>query len=87
MLVKAPETIMDHVVVVLSKVGQPLKMTPLGKRTIQNGAKSSLDVIRRAIYKEIKRPSPRIVKDGKSYGLPEWYQKSGIVVPILGRKS
>ena len=76
---------MDHVVVVLSKVGQPLKMTPLGRLVLQRGVKSSLDVVRRAIYKEIKRPSPRIVKDGKSYGLPEWYQKSGVVIPISGR--
>ena len=79
---KVPETIMDHVVVVLSEAKQPLKMTPLGRRAIQNGVKSTLDVIRRAIYKEIKRPSPRIVKDGKNYGLPKWYQKPGIVIPI-----
>lgn len=82
---KTPETIMDHVVASLSDAGQPLKMTELGRRAIQLGTKSSLEVVRMAIYKESKKPSPRIVKDGKNYGLPEWYQKSGVVVPISGR--
>ena len=86
---KGPTTIVEYAVVVLDEAKTPLGATEMARRIVSRGykstAKNPVDTLRSTIWDETKRPSPRIVKDGKNYGLPQWYQKSGVVVPISGR--
>ena len=86
---KNPTTIMGHAIAVLNEAGLPLGATELARRILKRGyasrSKDPIDTMRSTIWDETKRPSPRIVKDGKNYGLPEWYQRSGVVVPISSK--